>query len=83
MKVSVSTPITFSAHAIQRYGEPIGPAQIRDVLPGHLASLADISTVTRTPPGWFTQSAKEDAPLYLTGRKIRFRSWLGRVSLMV
>lgn len=66
MKLSVSTPITFSAHAIQRYGERIATAQITDALPGHLASLADVSKVTPTPPGWLSQTAKEHSPLYLT-----------------
>lgn len=66
MRVSVSTPITFSAHAMQRYGEPIGVAQTTEALPGHLANLATVSKVTPTPPGWFSQTAKEQSLLYLT-----------------
>lgn len=66
MKVSVSTPVAFSAHAIQRYGERIGTAQTTDAVPSHLANLAGASTITPTPPRWLTQTAKEHSPLYLT-----------------
>lgn len=66
MNVSVPTPITFSPHALQRYGERIAITQLTDSLPLQLAKLAGFSRVMPSAPDWLTRTAKDESQLYLT-----------------
>jgi hypothetical protein len=66
IRLTIQTPVRFSAHAVDRYCERVAIAIDPASAQRHITNLVAVAEISARPPEWLAEKTKQESELYLT-----------------